>query len=124
MPIERQSWRPVFSWDGLTAIMRRAFEVFTTSDRLDVQTVSATADLALTWPMSLVLVDTSGGNVTLTLPSPQTVPGFRVEVKKQTAANTLTVASAANIDGAATVAWTTQYDSTSFVSTSSTWAIV
>ena len=120
MPVERQSWRPVTSWDGLTAIMRRAFEVFTTSDRLDVQSVSATATLALTWPLTLVLVSTSGGNVTLTLPAPATVPGYRVEVKKQDAANTLTLSSSANIDGSATLAWTTRYQSYSVVSTGTT----
>lgn len=104
--------------------MRRAFEVFTTSDRLDVQTVSATGNLALTWPLSLVLVDTTAGNVTLTLPAPQTVPGYRVEVKKQVAANTVTLSSAANIDGSGTLAWSTQYQSFSVVSTSGTWVIV
>ena len=124
MPIERQSWRPVASWDGLTAIMRRAFEVFTQSDRLDVQAVSSTGTVALTWPRTLLLVTTSGGNVTLTLPAPQTVPGFRVEVKKLTAANTLTLSSSANIDGAGTLAWTTQYQSYSVVATGDTWVIV
>lgn len=124
MPIERQSWRPVTSWDGLTAIMRRAFEVFTQSDRVDVQSVSATGTVALTWPRTVVLVTTTGGNVTLTLPSPQTVPGFRVEVKKLTAANTLTLSSTANIDGTGTLAWSTAMQSYSVVSTSSTWVIV
>lgn len=124
MPIERQSWRPVTTWDGLTAIMRRAFEVFTTSDRADVARVSATSTLALTWPITLVLVTTSGGNVTLTLPAPQTVPGYRVEVKKLDAANTLTLSSSANIDGSATLAWTTRYQSYRLVSDGVTWLIV
>lgn len=124
MPIERQSWRPVASWDGLTAIMRRAFEVFTTSDRADVQAVSATSTLALTWPMTLVKVSTSGGNVTLTLPAPSTVIGFRLEVKKLDAANTVTLSSSANIDGATTLAFSTQYQSYRLVSDGVTWHIV
>lgn len=122
--VERQTWRPVTTWDGLTAVMKRAFDVFTASDRAAQQSVSATGPLGLTWPMTLVLVTTSGGNVTLTLPAPADVPGFRVEVKKLTAANTLTLSSSANIDGAATLAWTTQYQSYRLVSDGGTWHIV
>jgi hypothetical protein len=52
------------------------------------------------------------------------VPGFRVEIKKTVAANTLTAASSANIDGAATLAWTTAMQSYSVISDGATYHVV
>jgi len=89
-----------------------------------VQRVAATATVSLTWPLTLVLADTTAGNVTLTLPAPATVPGFRLDVKKLIAANTLTLSSSANIDGAATLAWTTRYQSYSLISDGATYHVV
>lgn len=125
-PIERQRWTPAATLDRANAQLRRTVEVLDTADRSDLQTVSATGLLSLTFPLTTVLVTTSGGNVTLTLPACQTVPGFRLEVKKMTAANTLTVDGAASetIDGATTLAWTTQYQSYRLLSTGSEWVIV
>ena len=58
-------------------------------------------------------VTTSGGSVTVTLPPAASVPGKQYHVKKLSAANTLTLDGngAETIDGAATLAWTTQYQS-------------
>ena len=80
----------------------------------------------LTFPMTLVLVDTTAGNVTLTLPPANTVPGFRIECKKLTAANTLIVdgAGSETIDGSATLAWTTQYQSYSLIADGGAWHVV
>jgi hypothetical protein len=74
----------------------------------------------------LVLGDTTAGNVTVTLPQARTVPGFRVEVKKLVATNTLTLAAngSETIDGGASVAWSTQYQSYSVVCDGSAWWIV
>lgn len=88
-----------------------------------MQAASATGTLALTRGLTFVGVTTSGGNVTLTLPAAASVAGFRVDVKKLDAANTLTLdgAGAETIDGAATVAWTTQYQTVSIVSDGTQW---
>jgi hypothetical protein len=112
--------------DRANAQLRRTVEVLDTSARFDVQTVSATAALSLTYPLTLVLVDTGSGNVTLTLPAVAAVPGFRVEVKKTTAANTLTVdgAGSETIDGAGTLAWSTQWQSYSLIATGGAWYVV
>ena len=124
MPVERQRWSPAPSLDIANAQLKRTVEVLDTSCRYQVQRPSATATLALTWPLTLVLADTTAGNVTLTLPAPATVPGFRLDVKKLVAGNTLTLASAANIDGAATLAWTTRYQSYSIISDGATYHVV
>ena len=66
----------------------------------------------------LVLVDTTGGSVTVTLPSAEQHAGKRFDVKKMTAANTCTVQRSGSdtIDGGTSTAWTTQYQSKTFVS--------
>ncbi len=71
----------------------------------------------------LLLVDTSAGSVTLTLPAASTVRGQWFEVKKLTAANTLTLdpAGSETIDGAATLAWTAQYQCYTVYSDGTTW---
>ena len=124
MPVERQRWSPAPSLDIANAQLKRTVEVLDTSCRYQVQRPSATATLALTWPLTLVLADTTAGNVTLTLPAPATVPGFRLDVKKLVAGNTLTLASAANIDGAATLAWATAFQSYSIISDGATYYVV
>jgi len=124
VPVERQRWTPAPTLEQANAQLRRTVEVFDTSFRYQVQRVAATATVSLTWPLTLILADTTAGNVTLTLPAPATVPGFRLDVKKLIAANTLTLSSSANIDGAATLAWTTRYQSYSVISDGTTWWIV
>lgn len=66
----------------------------------------------------ILLVDTTGGSVTVTLPVASTVPGKRVQVKKMIAANTVTVSRSGSdtIDGATTSAFTTQYTCMVYVS--------
>lgn len=62
--------------------------------------------------------DTTGGNITFTLPKANSCRNKQYYVKKKVAGNTLTVAanSADNIEGAASVAFTTQYDGSGFIS--------
>jgi sRNA-binding carbon storage regulator CsrA len=124
VPVERQRWTPTLDWAPANAQLRRTVEVLDTSARVDVRPVSASLTLAPTFPHTLVVVDTTAGNVTVTLPAPATVPGFRVEIKKTVAANTLTAASSANIDGAATLAWTTAMQSYSVISDGATYHVV
>jgi len=82
--------------------------------------VTLTASGILSDRYDHVLADTTSGNVTLTLP--QQKQGAVYWVKKKTAANTLTVSGGGvNIDGAATKAWTTQYEAYCFWSDGSQW---
>lgn len=127
MPNERQKWAPAATLDIANARLRRVVEVLDASDRYDIQSVSASATVNLTYPRTLYKVDTSGGNVTMTLPPARTAVGMRVEFKKMSAANTLTVDAngSETIDGSATLAWTTQYVGRSMVSDgTSDWSIV
>lgn len=124
MPVERQRWAPAPTLEQANAQLRRTVEVLDTSCRYQVQRLAATATLSLTWPLTLILADTTAGNVTITLPAPATVPGFRMDVKKTVAANTLTLSSSANIDGAGTLAWTVQFQSYSLISDGATYHVV
>lgn len=72
-------------------------------------------------------VDTTGGNVTITLPdAAEVTPDTPFTVKRTTAgANSLTVATGGgNIDGAATKSMPTQYDKFTFVSDGTNYWIV
>ena len=125
-PIERQRWVIAPDVAGINTRLRRTVEVLDQSARYDVQTISATATLGLTYPATLVLGDTTAGNITVTLPAARTVPGFRVEIKKLVAANTLTVDGngSETIDGSATLTITPQYTSRSIICDGSGWWIV
>lgn len=119
---------PQNDWVSLQANLRRVAQEANAALALGATntTVSTSVTVALTRPYTLVLVDTGAASVTLTLPPAAGVTGYRVDIKKQTAANTLTVDGHASetIDGTATRAWTTQYQSFSLVSTGSAWSIV
>ena len=72
----------------------------------------------------IVLVDASGGAVTITLPSPSS--GARVRVKKTDAsANTVTVSPSATetIDGASSHSISKQYETYEYVSDGTNWFI-
>lgn len=66
----------------------------------------------------IVLVTTSGGSVTITLPPAALVPGVEFRIKKMSAANTVTIDGngSETIDGSATFAFTTQYQSVTVTS--------
>lgn len=81
-----------------------------------VRTVTATG--SATAGDDVLLVDTTAGSVTVNLPPARTVPGHEYRVKKTVAANTVTLDADGSdtIDGAGTLAWTTQYQSYTIVS--------
>lgn len=126
MPVERQRWSNASTVPQINTRLQRVVEVLDISARYDVRTITASVLLALTYPQTLCLVDTTAGSVTVTLPPARTVPGFRVEVKKLTAANTTTIdgAGSETIDNATTLAWTTAMQSYSLISDGSAWWIV
>ena len=90
----------------------------------EVQDVTADTTPVLAAYNTQIDVDTTAGNVTITLPDVAKSIGRRVEVTKIVAANTLTLASADLIDGSASVAWTSQWQSMTVVSRGDTWRIV
>jgi len=71
-------------------------------------------------------MDTSGGDVTLTLPSAGPSAGIEYKVKRTTAGvNALTItALSGNIDGTASIGVSVQYDCLQIVSDGSNWWIV
>lgn len=75
------------------------------------------ANTRLTEGDDVLLVTTSGGNVTITLPPARLVAGHKCQIKKMSAANTLTLDADGSdtIDGSGTFAWTTQYQSMTIV---------
>ena len=95
-----------------------------TAQTPSIRTISANA--TLTAADYTVRVDTTSGNVTVTLPTGSTYQGIIYQIKKVAAANTVTISSTSNIDGQASFtlsanddAITVQYDNTS-----STWNIL
>lgn len=76
------------------------------------------AATTLTANDDIVLVDTTSGSVTVTLPDARQHANHVFHVKKMIAANTCTVSRSGSdtIDGATTSAWTTQYECRTFAS--------
>lgn len=97
-------------------------EVLDRLDRSSVRTLTASGTLSVR--EATVLVNTTGGNVTVTLPRSYEATGRTYDIKKMVAANTMTIASADNIDGAASQSTSTQYDSFTVRSIGNTWIIV
>lgn len=75
---------------------------------------------------AFLVVDTTGGNVTLTLPKAAYMTGRLLWVKKTVAANTLTLDADGSelIDGATTLAWSTQYQAYTLLCDGTVWHIV
>lgn len=94
----------------------RALDLLGRAQRMNTRLVSAAT--TLTANDDIVLVDTSGGSVTVTLPDARAHAHHVFHVKKMAAANTCTVSRTGTdtIDGAASSAWTTQYTCRSFAS--------
>lgn len=87
--------------------------------------VVTTSDLTLTETHWLVVVNTTTGDVTITLPPAPEVPGRQYLVKNIGSANTLTIdaSSAETIEDAATKTSTTQYEAFICVSDGTEWWI-
>lgn len=72
----------------------------------------------------LVIGDTTGGSFTINLPATPTA-GDMYSVKKSVAANTLTFSgNGKNIDGAASVGLTTQYDTRTVIYNGTEWSVI
>ncbi len=72
------------------------------------------------------LVDSTSGNVTITLPPAEESLDMRLEVKKLVAANSVTIAGAGSdtIDGVASISFTTQYMSYTIVCFEGAWYVI
>lgn len=89
--------------------------------------VSTAIDLTATADHFVILVDASGANRTVTLPTAVGIKGRMYVVKKNdTGGNSVTVDAdgAETIDGAATVATSVPYQSFTLISDNSGWAII
>lgn len=94
-------------------------------DRSDVLTLTASATIKP--EHSLVLVDTTSGSVTVTLPPARKCKGRVYDFKKMDAsANAMRIEAdgSETIDGAAFASTTTQYDSFTLKSAGSEWVIL
>ena len=98
-----------------------------------VRVKSITANYTTDWYDTILLVNATGGNITITLPDSGLVASTKDEMGKifyikkvDASANTVTVDgySTQTIDGATTKVLTTQYDSISIVSDGSNWHII
>jgi len=95
--------------------------------RIGATTRAVTATTTLTAADALLLVDTTSGAVTVNLPAVTSSAGKRFTVKKTNAgANNVTLDGdgSETIDGAATLAWNTQYAAYTVQSDGSVWWIV
>lgn len=90
-----------------------------------VNVATKTSNYTLTSSNDVVLADTSGGNVTLTLPTAVGVSKL-FTLKKIASANTMTIAttSAQTIDGSSSIAITAQYESITVASDNSNWDVI
>lgn len=104
--------------DALQAAMVAAHD-----GHLTLSVRAVTANTAVNATDYLILVDATAGNVTVTMPAPQN--GRQLCVKRiDASANTVSIAAAANIDGAASKAITPQYASLTVMCDGATWWIV
>lgn len=113
MARERMTFVRVPEWTAqANTLMQRLWALADGSTRTDVKSIAVTGTLTLTWPFTLCEVDTTAAAVTVTLPDPATVPGYRVDALRVAGANTATV-------GATVV--TTGH---TFISTGAVWRVL
>jgi hypothetical protein len=91
--------------------------------------VTKNANYTLTNTDTMVLASASGGNITLTLPTANSVPGQRYYIKRtDSSANTLTIARTSSdlIDGATSASIVNQYTTMGFVAdtSSNNWYVI
>lgn len=115
--------RPSVAWETDKALTTVAFPL----SKLILQSVTKTANYTVTTADHLVYADTTGGNITLTLPALAGVTQNVVySFQKTAAANTLTLDAdgSETIDGAATLALTAQHARVDLVSNGSQWLTI
>jgi hypothetical protein len=116
---------PTGDWVTLQRRLRGVIRDVSDDQLAALSNVTTSTTVTLTNATNVVTVDTSAGNVTVTLPVVGTVPGRTVTTVKLSAANTLTVdGDGATINGSATISWTTQYQTYTLYSTGTEWLIL
>lgn len=114
MPVERQRWVPVErpEWSLPNQRLQRNIEVLDESDRWHPISLSADTTTQPVWPQTIYLVDTTAGDVDVTLPPARTVLGFSVRVKKMASGHAVHVVAAAGetVDGVGSINWTGHYE--------------
>lgn len=127
---EKAAWVPVQrdAWDALNHRLARQIDVLQINSEMAMRAVTASTVIRLVRPNTYIEVDTSAGNVTLTLPPLVSCLGAWLNVKKISAdANTVTLDGdgAEVIDGAATLVMpAVQYFNYSLIAWPSHWSIV
>lgn len=107
-----QVWRTLRLWMN-SVVSQSQSEVA----ELAIETTTATS-VTVSLSGNTYLIDTTAGSVTVTLPDPSTVVGRTFIIKRITGGgNTLTIqGTSGNIDGAASVSISVQYNSLTFKS--------
>jgi hypothetical protein len=100
--------------------VRRLFDL----TQYKVQTLTTTQEIKTT--RTLYLIDTTSGNVTVTLPTAKEAKGEWIVFKKIVAANTMTIDGneSETIDGATTQSTTTQWSTLEIVSDGTSWYVI
>lgn len=108
---------------NITTLFNDRNDINTRTSDMTYANVSTTGNITTRW----TTVDTSGGNVTVTLPNVTSVPeGIDYIITKTQAANTLTIDgnNAETINGALITELTDQWSSITLRSTNTEWIIV
>jgi hypothetical protein len=91
MAVERQRWVPASGWEAANARLRRIVEVLDISARVAPLTAASSLSVPLTYPTTVVEVDTAAGAVALQLPPAADHPGFTVTVLRTAGTADVTV---------------------------------
>jgi hypothetical protein len=127
LPIKTGDKNAAGTFTPRTVLNPSGASTFDIKGSLAVPTVSTAVDITLDETHHTVLVDATGANRTITLPTAASATGRLYVVKKiDASANTVTIdpAGAELIDGAATKVLTAQWDSIKFQSNGTSWFIV
>lgn len=90
MSIERLTWVPVPDRVAFNGALKRRVETLDKQRRYQLLAMDADGVARLTYPLTLVMVNTTGGAVAVMLPAAATVLGYRVSVVRE-GANSVTV---------------------------------
>ncbi len=117
---------PTGDWIALNAKLRGLVTALNTADATTTLGVTTSQTWTPTTPFTAMLVDTTAGNVTITLPPAADYAGYALAVKKVVAANTVTIDpdGSEQVDNLTTLAWTTQWGAYTLVSNGTQWYAV
>lgn len=114
---------PVKNDDSLKMAINENF-LYLATQRSKVAVKEVTATYSAAFADEVILVDTTGGNVTITLPDATRISGKMYRIKRLTGGvNTLTVAGsgASTIDGAASISMPAQWASKTLITDGTDW---